>query len=335
MTSARLTAMVLALLVSATASAQIELASVEPLQVDFAGARIIGDLIIDPEPSAQPETWPVEAEGWAQVVHRWLAEPGSKLRQEVAVRPDRFELTHMRFLEPDVTGVTFAGVLLPLELLDGARCEFVGSPRQPEAAERSEDAWTATLGADGVRTIRSLEYLRVYLDAGAVDFDCRPKGAWGGNAGVSKATPAWTLVRGEDGWRLYSADGKARRGGIHELKLVIVPAREVPVAEVHPQVNTRWTEPYAAWTRISFGDEAVAKHEQCTVEGARVTRDERFVGVQPARVEGVSAALRHPGRARWRLPGEPAGGRCRSRGRAVHGPRGHGRAARDAGGGGR
>ncbi len=281
---------VTALLLAATAAwAQIDLASVDPLQVDFAGTRLIEAMIVEPVPGVAPRTRQVPIEGWAQVHHRWLAEPGSKLRQEIAVRPDRLEFTHMRLLEPEVTGVTSAGVLLPLALIDGARAEFIGSPRPDGVATREDSAWSAILGPGGVTSVRSLRYLRLHLPGGAVDFDCAPKGTWCPGEGICRATPAWSLLRRGDGWRLYSADGKVRTGGIHEFKLVITPARPEPVAEVHPAVNVRWTTPYAPTVRLNFGA-PVRGFEPCVLQGGTITRDERFVEVQPVRVEGVSVS---------------------------------------------
>jgi len=289
----------LLLLAATLAHAQIEVASVDPLQVDFAGTRIVDGMIVEPAPTAAPRTWQVEAAGWAQVHHRWLAEPGSKLRQEIAVRPDRLEFTHMRLLEPDVTGVTSAGVLLPAALIDGVRAEFLGSARPADAATREGTAWSATLGPEGATAIRSLRYLRLHLPGGAVDFDCAPKGTWCPGEGVCPATPAWTLLRRDDGWWLYSADGKVRVGGLHEFKLVMTPARAEPVADVHPPVNVRWTNPYAPTVQVNFGA-PVSGFEPCAIEGGSITRDERFAGVQPERVEGVSVT----GEAAFAIPVE-------------------------------
>ena len=296
------TAAVALLLLAVPAHAQINLISVEPLQVDFAGSSIIDGMILEPASGAAPRTWQIQAEGWAQVHHRWLAEPGSKLRQEIAVRPDRLEFTHLRLLEPEVTGVASAGVLLPAALVDGARAEFLGSPRPAEAAMSEGPAWSATLGPEGVTSIRGVSYLRLHLPGGAVDFDCAPKGTWCPGEGVCPATPAWALMRRDDGWWLYSADGKARTGGIHEFKLVMTPARPAAVAEVHPAVNVRWTNPYAATVRLNFGA-AVSGFEPCMIEGAAITRDERFVAVQPVRVEGATIS----GQASFAIPVEADG----------------------------
>ena len=292
----------LLLLTATLACAQIDLVSVVPLHVEFVGARVIDGLIVEPAPASPPRAWQVAAEGWAQVHHRWLAQSGSKLRQEIAVRPDRLEFTHIRLLQPDVTGVTSAGVLLPAALIDGVRAEFLGSPRPAEAATREGPAWSATLGREGVTSIRSLSYLRLHLPGGAVDFDCAPKGTWCPGEGVCPATPAWALLRRDDGWWLYSADGKVRPGGIHEFKLVMTPARPEPVAEVHPAVNVRWTNPYAPTVRLSFGA-PVGGFEPCAFEGGSSTRDERFAGVQPERVEGVSVS----GEASFVIPVERDG----------------------------
>ncbi len=284
------------------AHAQIDVASVEPLQVDFAGTRIIDGMIVEPAPGGAPRTWQIEAEGWAQVHHRWLAEPGSKLRQEIATRAHRLEITHMRLLEPDVTGVTSAGVLLPTALIDGVRAQFLGTPGPADAATREDSAWSAILGPGGVTSVRSLRYLRLHLPGGAVDFDCAPKGTWCPGQGICRATPAWSLLRRGDGWRLYSADGKVRTGGLHEFKLVMTPARAEPVAEVHPAVNVRWTNPYAPTVRLNFGA-PVAGFEPCAIDGGDITRDERFAGVQPERVEGVSVS----GEAEFFIPVAPDG----------------------------
>ena len=91
MTSARLTAILLAVVCAAAACAQLELSSVQPLQVDFAGTRLIDGMSLDPEAAIEARSWPVAVEGWASVTHRWLPQSGSRLRQEIAIRPDRFE----------------------------------------------------------------------------------------------------------------------------------------------------------------------------------------------------------------------------------------------------
>ncbi len=292
-----------ALLLSATlAFAQINLASVQPLQVDIEGTPLISGWIIDPEPAAPIETWQVEAEGWRQVHHRWAAGGGSKLRQEVASRPDRLEITHLRLFEPDVVGVTYCGVVLPTDLLDGARFECIGSPRGE--AERDGRTWSGTLGDGGVGAIKDLEYLRLHLPGGAVDFDCNPKGVWCPGEGLCPATERFALARAEDGWRLWSAHGKVRRGGLHEFKLVVLPARDRPVAEVHPPVNTRWTNPYMPTVRLNIAGEPAERYEEVTLEGAETSRDERFVDVQAQRVVGATVT---DGELRLSIPVERDG----------------------------
>jgi len=64
------------LLTASLACAQVELRSVEPLQVDVGGQRVIDGWYLDPEVGAI-ETWQVEAEDWPQVYHRWAAGDGS------------------------------------------------------------------------------------------------------------------------------------------------------------------------------------------------------------------------------------------------------------------
>lgn len=303
MTSARLSVVLIALLCAAGAWGQLELASLEPLQVDFAGSRLIDGMALEPAVTVDGTTWPVEVEGWASVTHRWLPEPGARLRQEIAVRPDRFELTHLRLLDPGVIGVTSCGLRIPHEVFDGARCELIGSPRSAREIVRADDAVVGTLGPEEITQVRNLAYLRVHLPGGAVDFDCQPRGTWEVAPGVTRRAVSWTLLRQNDGWWLLTAYGKARVGTLHDFKLVVVPARPEPVAQVHPRVGVRWTDPYAATTHISFGAEAVDRYDTCAIAEATVTRDERWVGVQPARVEGAQVT----GEARFVLPVERDG----------------------------
>lgn len=274
----------LAILLLATgATAQVALESVQPLHVNFRGATLIEGWYMKPPPG-EVQTRQVEVEGWDQVHRRRATAPGSKMRQEVAVRPDGLEITHLRLLEPDVVGVTSCGVVLPLELLDGARFECIGSPRGE--AQRGGRTWSGTLGQQGIRVIRELQYLRLHLPQGTVDLDCNPKGAWCPGEGLCPAVERFALARSEEGWRLWSADGKIRRGGLHEFKLVVTPAREAPVAEVHPPVNTRWTQPYAPTARINFGGE-LEGYVSSRPAGAEVTSDPRLGWMRPERVEGV------------------------------------------------
>lgn len=275
----------LLLLTAVCACAQVDLQSVEPLQIDVAGQRVVSDWYLDP-PTGEVETWQVQAEGWAQVHHRWATGAGWKLRQEIAARPDRLEITQLRFLESNATGVSSGGVIVPLATLDGARFECIGAPVGD--AGRDGRTATGTLGPDGVRRINNLEYLRLHLADGGVDFDANPKGTWYNGPGMGPAVVRFTLIRADDGWRLISADGKARRGTIHDFKLVVTPALDTPVADVHPVVNTRWTEPYSPTSRLNIGTEQLDRFDACIQPGGVLTRDERFVGVRDERVDGAS-----------------------------------------------
>jgi hypothetical protein len=277
--------MALLLLLTATfALAQMDLVSVEPLQVEVAGQRVVDDWHLDPAVE-DVETWQVNVEGWAQVHHRWATGEGWKLRQEIAARSDRVEITQLRFFETGAVGVSSAGVTLPLEALDQARFECIGSPVGD--AQRDGRTATGTLGPDDVKRINNIEYLRVHLPGGAVDFDGNPKGTWG-SAGMVPATVRWTLLRYDDGWRLWTADGKARRGTIHDFKLVIIPAADRPVEDVHPVIDTRWTNPYRPTSRINIGATDVDRFDACIQPAGELTRDERFADSSPERVEGVS-----------------------------------------------
>ncbi len=277
----------LLLLTTSLAFAQIDLASVEPLQIEVAGQRVVDDWHLDPE-GGDFETWQPQAEGWEQVHHRWATGEGWKLRQEIAVRADRLEITQLRLFETDAVGVSSAGVTLPLEALDGARFECIGSP--VGESQRDGRTVTGTLGPDNVTRINNIEYLRVDLPAGAVDFDANPKGAWCTGPGMCPAVVRWTLLRYDDGWRLWTADGKARRGTIHDFKLVITPAGDTAVAEVHPDVNTRWTQPYQPTSRVNIGTTDVDRFDACVQPAGELTRDERFATSSPERVEGVSVS---------------------------------------------
>lgn len=281
---ARVLVPALLLLSTTIAFAQVELTSVEPLQVDVAGQRAIDGWHLDPE-TGEVETWQVDAEGWAQVHHRWATGEGWKLRQELAARDDRLEITQMRFFEPGVTGVSHAGVILPLEVFDGARFECIGSPRGD--AERDGRVFTGSLGPDGVTRINDIEYLRVHLPAGAVDFDCNPKGTWGA-PGMIPAAVRFTLLRYDDGWRLWAADGKTNRGLIHDFKLVVTPASDTPVGNVHPEVNTRWTTAFQPTSRVNIGTTEVNRFDASAQPGGELTRDERFVNIAEERVEGAA-----------------------------------------------
>lgn len=281
----RLIAILLLLLTASLAFAQVDLVSVDPLMIDVSGQRVVDDWHLDPA-VADVETWEVGAEGWEQVHHRWATGDGWRLRQEIAVRPDRLEITHLRFFETDTTGVSSAGVTISLDTLDGVSFECVGSP--VGTVEREGRASTGTLGPGEVTRINNLEYLRVHLPGGAVDFDCNPKGAWCPSVGICPATARFTLLRYNDGWRLWSADGKARRGTIHDFKFIITPAGNLAVEDVHPVVNVRWTEPYGPTSRVNVGTLAVNRFDATVQPGGELTRDERFAGVRDERVEGAS-----------------------------------------------
>ncbi|MGI5818755.1 MAG: hypothetical protein ACOX9R_11730 [Armatimonadota bacterium] len=275
----------LLLLTTALAFAQVDLVSVDPLRIDVSGQRVVDGWHIDPE-VGEVETWRVEAEGWEQVHHRWAVGEGWKLRQEIAARGDRLEITQLRFFETGTTGISAAGVILPLETFDGARFECVGSPVGD--ARRDGRVATGTLGSDGVRRINNLEYLRVHLPGGGVDFDANPRGAWYTGPGMGPAVVRFTLLRYADGWRLWSADGKAGRGTIHDFKLVVTPANETPVGDVHPPVNTRWTEPWQPTSRVNVGTFEVDRFDASVRPDGELSRDERFVGVAGERVEGAA-----------------------------------------------
>ncbi len=280
------TALVLGLVLTTTiVSAQVDLVAIEPLQIDVSGQRVVSDWRLDP-PVENAETWQVEAKSWDAVHHRWATGDGWKMRQEVAARANRVEITHMRLHETGTVGVASAGVTIPLETLDGALFECIGTPRGE--VEREGRVSRGTLGPDDVTVIKNIEYLRVHLPDGAVDFDCNHKGTWCPGEGHCPGVQRFTLVRYDDGWRLWAADGKARRGSLHSMKLVITPARETPVAEVHPVVNTRWTKPYLPTSRINIGTFDVDRFDACLQPGGVLTRDERFADVQPERVEGAA-----------------------------------------------
>jgi len=281
-------ACILLLFLSATvACAQVELAAVDPLLINANGQGLVSEWYLDP-PAGPGETWEVEAEGWEQVVHRWTTGEGWKLRQEIAVRPDRLEITQLRLLDSNATGVSGAGVVLPLELLDGAQFEVIGAP--VGKVERDDRTAMGTLGPDQITRINNVEYLRLHLPGGSVDFDCNPKGTWCPGPGICPATLRFTLIRSDEGWRLFTASGKARVGIIHEFKLVISPALEVPVAEVHPVVNVRWTEPYGPTSLVNIGTSTVDRFTSTTLPDCELTLDERFIGIRDERVEGASIA---------------------------------------------
>lgn len=285
--SAALSAVLTVLLLLSTrlAPAQVSLVSIEPLQIEVAGQRVVDDWYLDP-PAEQVETRQVPADGWAQVYHRWAVGEGWKMRQEVAARPDRLEITHMRLLETGTVGVASTGVTIPLETFDGAFFECIGTITG--GAQREGRTWRGALGPDDVTVIKNLEYLRVHLPGGALDFDGNHKGSWCPGEGICPGVERFTLIRYDDGWRLWAADGKARRGALHTMKLVVLPAREAPVADVHPVVNTRWTEPYIPTSRVNIGTFAVDRFAASVQPGGELTRDERFVDVQPERVEGAA-----------------------------------------------
>lgn len=299
MISARAPLLLLALLAATAACAQFELASTDPLGISFAGEPLVRQVWVTPELDETAAIAEAPVAGWDHVLRVWQADEGSKLRQEIAVRPDRIELTHMRLVKPDITGSQVAGLLLPADLLDGVRVEFIGTPKGSALADGR--VFSGTLGEGGVVSISYLKLLRLHLPAGAVDFDCEPRGFWAGSYGISRGASRWMIYRTDDGWLLVATDGKSRVGKLHDAKLVITPASDRAVDEVHPAAATRWTDPYYATVRVNIGDEPVAKYETCALEAAddwvaswadpgelRLERDERFVDVAPARIEGAA-----------------------------------------------
>ncbi len=296
MISTRALWLLLTVLVAAPTCAQFTLQSPYPLEITFGDEPLILNRSVAPELEGQPSIGETQAEGWESLLQVWHAAPGSRMRQEIALRSDRIELTHLRIVDPDTTGSQSAGLLLTHGLLDGARVEIIGTP-QP--------AGSAT--ADG----RVL-----HTPAGPIDFDCNPRGFWVGSYNLTKAASRWSLSRTDDGWLLVATHGKSRRGALHDAKLVISTGSTRPVDDVHPVTRTRWTDPYTAAFRVNMGATPVPKYEMCVTqtagddwaaswsdaEGLRPERDERFVDVSPVRVEGVALAdPEKPARLRMRV----------------------------------
>ncbi len=292
--------LLLATLLAATAAcAQFELASTDPLGISFAGEPLVQQVWVTPELDETAAIAEAPVAGWDHVLRVWQADEGSRMRQEIALRPDRIEFTHMRLVKPDITGSQVAGFLLPADLLDGVRVEFIGTPKGSATAEGR--VFSGTLGEGGVTSIKYLKLLRLHLPAGAIDIDCEPRGLWAGSGGHSKFASRWTIYRADEGWLLVATDGKSRYGKLHDAKLIITPASERPVDDVHPLARTRWTDPYYPSLRVNIGATPVPKYESCSFESGddwlaswadstalRLARDERFVDVAPARVEGAT-----------------------------------------------
>ncbi|HUS79959.1 MAG TPA: hypothetical protein VM283_01750 [Armatimonadota bacterium] len=290
------------LMTGSVAHAQFRLASPEPLQITVGEVPLVIGRRLVPELEGAPEVREPAVEGWASVVHLWQADATSRARQEIAVRPDRVEFTHSRLIKPNVSGSMLTGLVIPLELLDGVRAEFIGTARPAGSAQANGRVLSGTLGEGGVTAITFLELARLHLPSGAVDVDCQPRGVWTGSYGVCKAAPRSSLTRTDDGWVLVATDGKARLGTLLEGKVVITPAWALPVGDVHPVVSTRWTDPYYPSVQVSIGLTPVPKYETCPIaepgedaaawwdrpEALRPERDERFADVAPQRVEGAA-----------------------------------------------
>jgi len=316
MTSTHAMGLLLAALVAGPACAQFALQSPYPLEITFGDEPLIIDRSVAPEIEGAPSVVETQADGWESLLQVWHAAPGSRMRQEIALRSDRIELTHLRIVDPDITGSQSAGLLLTHGLLDGARVEIIGTPQPAGSATADGRVFAGKLGENGVRSIKYLKFLRLHTPAGPIDFDCNPRGFWVGSYNLTKAASRWSLSRTDDGWLLVAAHGKSRRGALHDAKLVISTGSTRPVDEVHPVARTRWTDPYTAAFRVNMGATPVPKYEMCVTQTAgddwaaswsdaeslRPERDERFVDVSPVRVEGVALAdPEKPARLRMRV----------------------------------
>ena len=153
------------------------------------------------------------------------------------------------------------------------------------------------LGPTAIAHVKQLRYLRLHHAAGAVDFDFHPQGHWTGETGVSARTADWSMRRTAAGYEFATAFGKAARGTLLEFKFVVRPADPRPVAEVHPPVANRWTDPYRNTLQLSFGERSVRRYIAAGAENSSARwrspdrlfrqRDDRFAATDPIRHEGV------------------------------------------------
>ena len=124
--------------------------------------------------------------------------------------------------------------------------------------------------------------------------------------------------RDKDGYHLHTGDNKSQWGGLHEFKLVIRPALDTPIEQVHPLASTRWTHPFPVTLRVNFGEVAVEGYVNCSLASGdaaasaswadpsllKLETDDRFAETAPVRLEGVSpkdAATQPPSALRLRL----------------------------------
>jgi len=334
MTNLRRTAALLAasLLASASVPADLSLESAHPLTLTFHGRPLVIEQQLFPEMAGEPDLREVQVAGWQQAHHLWWADKTSRIREEIAVRADAFELTHVRLIQPKVHGFTSVALIIPHELLDGVQVEALGSPTPAEHATQQGRAFTCKLGPEGVTRIKELLYLRVHLPGGALDFDLNVRGRWIGGDGITKRTAVWQLFRDKDGYHLHTGDNKSQWGGLHEFKLVIRPALDIPIEQVHPVASTRWTQPFPVALRVNFGEVAVEGYTTCSLalpfakppgDGPgdnsaaaeatagwadpsllKLETNDRFAETAPVRVEGVSprdAATQPPSALKLRL----------------------------------
>lgn len=290
--------MVAAAIVAVCCHADFEILAAEPLQVQSGETTLVSGIRITPAIEGESDLTEVSVEGWSLVYHRWSADEESKMREEIAARPEAFEVTMVRLIQPDVSYVMEYALQIPHETLDSVSVELMGQPVPADDAEKTGDTYTATLGPEGITEVRNLLYLRVPLPSGIIDIDTNCRGQWTGPTGVTQATADWDLERTEDCWLLHTMDRKNSWGGLQEFKVRFTDALPYDVADVHLRGGVRWTKAYQADPRINFGKADIQWYEPCPVpegelvrwddpDAVVIQRDERFTDDSPRRVEGV------------------------------------------------
>jgi len=233
----------------ATASifaADFELKSAAPLSLAWRGAPLIVAENAEPEFAPNPNVTRVND----AIHHVWRVDEKSKTRVEAVVSADTFELTLVRLVEADVSGLVRYGFTVPLKFLDGRKVELVADAKNSKGKAATKGFTAGTLGAKDIKTASLLTYLRVHHPDGDLDFDFNPRGCWTGEKTVTPHAAEWSMKRTAEGYVFSTAFSRTRAGTLQEFKVVIRPADKRPVIDVHPRTPTRWTDGYRNILRL-------------------------------------------------------------------------------------
>ncbi|MBM3861093.1 MAG: hypothetical protein FJ395_15800 [Verrucomicrobia bacterium] len=233
-------AILLLLAATSVIAGDFELKSAAPLSLAWRGAPLIVAENAEPEFAPKPVVTRVDA----LIHHVWRADDKSKTRIEVATGEDTFELTLVRLVEADVSGLVRYTFTVPHAFLDGCPAEWIAEPEGKTGKAARKGVATGTLGPRDIKNANLITYLRVHHPAGDLDFDFNPRGWWTGEKTITPHAAEWNMRRTAAGYEFSSAFSRTMAGTLQEFKVVIRRADKRPVSDVHPRVANRWTDGY-------------------------------------------------------------------------------------------